>query len=474
MAEKTTETINRTARELFQKAQAALERNNLDYAIEMFMQCLNSEPNFLKARQYLRLSQRKRHQSTSSFKRVFTAATTAPTLTKAKMAMAKNPQEAMSLAEEVLSQDPQHSQALILLAEAAEAAQMPETAIQTLEYLVQINPNDAKGLHILARSYNAVERYEEARDIYERILRINPADFTAQKGVKDATARGAMQSGGWQEAKSYRDVIKDKEEAVALEQQSRMVRAEDMTENLIKEKLALLAREPDHPVLRLDLGKLYAQKGDYKTALSYLEKIMTEEGGADSSLEKTVFDIKTEMLSALIKEKQHQLTASPANAAALENELKLLLDQRNQLELSNAESLVRRYPNDLMYRYDLGVLHMKTGNIPGAIEQFQRAVGQPQRRVSALNYLGLCFHQMGLHDLAVDQFVKAIAELPMMDNVKKEVTYNLGDTYAAMGDQEKAIAEFKKIAAVDFGYRDIKDRIIRKPPPQSPPSAPAS
>jgi tetratricopeptide (TPR) repeat protein len=201
---------------------------------------------------------------------------------------------------------------------------------------------------------------------------------------------------------------------------------------------------------------------------------MTEEGGADSSLEKTVFDIKTEMLSALIKEKQHQLTASPANAAALENELKLLLDQRNQLELSNAESLVRRYPNDLMYRYDLGVLHMKTGNIPGAIEQFQRAVGQPQRRVSALNYLGLCFHQMGLHDLAVDQFVKAIAELPMMDNVKKEVTYNLGDTYAAMGDQEKAIAEFKKIAAVDFGYRDIKDRIIRKPPPQSPPSAPAS
>jgi tetratricopeptide (TPR) repeat protein len=469
MADKTTETISSKARELFQKAQTALERNNLDYAIEMFMQCLNAEPGFLKARQYLRASQRKRHQTTSSLKRVFTAATTAPTLTKARMALAKNPREAMSLAEEVLGQDPQHGQALILLAEAAETAELPEVAIQTLEYYSQINPNDIKGLHILARAYNAVERYNDARDVYDRILRLNSADFTAQKGVKDATARGAMQSGGWdnKDRGDFRDLLKNKEEAVALEQQSRMVRAEDMIENLIKENLAALAREPDNPVIRRKLGQLYFQKGNFAKALEYLEKLMEEEGGTDPSLAKEVYDIKTGMLAAQIKLKQEQMAKSPANAAALENELKALQTEHTKLELSNAENLVNRYPNDLMYRYDLGVLYMQAGDVPRAIEQFQRAVGQPQRRTAALNYLGLCFHQMGLHDLAADQFQKAIADLPMMDNVKKDVVYNLGVTLDAMGETEKAIAEFKKIAAIDFGFRDIKDRIVRKPPPKS-------
>lgn len=464
MAEQTFENISKNARDLFQKAQSALERNNLDYAIEMYMQCLNLEPNFLRARQYLRAAQRKRHEATSAFKRVFTAATTAPLLTKAKIASSKNPVEAMALAEEVLAQDPQHAQALILLAEAAEAAGLPETAVQTLEYYSRIYPNDTRGMHILARTYNAMEKYADARDIYERLLQVNPNDFTAQKGLKDATARAAMQTGGWDMAQSYRDVIKDKEEAVALEQQSRVVRAEDMIENLIQENLTKLKHEPNHPVIRRELGKLYGQKSDYKTALEYLEKIWAEEAGGDSSLEKEIYDIKVKHIGARIKELQDQLAAKPPHAAELQAQLDKLQLEHDKLELTNAIRLVERYPNDLMYRFDLGLLYYKTGDLGSAIEQFQRAVGQPQRRVAALNYLGQCFRQLGLYDLAVDQFVRAASELPMMDNVKKEIVYNLGATYADMGDQDKAIAEFKKIAAVDFGYRDIRDRIIRKPP----------
>jgi tetratricopeptide (TPR) repeat protein len=78
-----------------------------------------------------------------------------------------------------------------------------------------------------------------------------------------------------------------------------------------------------------------------------------------------------------------------------------------------------------------------------------------------LNYLGQCFQQFGLHDLAIDQYAKAIEELPLMDGVKKEITYNLGCAYEALGDHDKAITEFKKIAAVDFGYRDVRAKIAR-------------
>ncbi len=467
MAEKTIDDLNRTANDFYQKALKALERNNYDYAIEMFIQCLALEPNFVKGRYYLRATQMKRSESAGRIKQMMAAARTAPLLTKAKMAMSKNPTEAMNLAEQALSEDPKNGQALSILAEAAEMAQMPETTVQTLEHYTKLHPNDKKALHWLARNYGAAGRWDMARDIYDRLLRTNPNDFDAQKGMKDATAHGAMQTGGWDEAQSYRDVMKDKDEAVALEQESRVVRAEDMTANLIKENLQKLSQDPENPVIQRELGRLYAQKEDFDTALQYLEKIFSAEAGADSTLEKEIFDIKLSRAQSKINAKKDLLAKKPANAAALEKEIADLENEHSQLQLAQNEQLVERYPNDLMYRFDLAVLYMKTGNVQGAIEQFQKAVSQPQRRVAALNYLGQCFSQIGMVDLAIDQYVRAIEELPTMDSMKKELIYNLGLAYETLGDNDKAISEYKKIAAVDFGFKDVKDKIMRRPPPKS-------
>jgi tetratricopeptide (TPR) repeat protein len=465
MAETTAENINPTARGYFEKALAALERNNLDYSIEMFIQCLSTEPNFTKGRQYLRAAQMKKTQSAGGFKRMLATAKTAPLLTKAKLTISKNPSEAMTFAEQVLSEDPKNGQALAILAEAADAGNYPETTVQTLEYYITMNPKDSKTLHWLGRAYGAAGRHDLARDTYERILRVHPNDFAAQKALKDATARGATDGGGWEEATSYRDVIKDKDEAVALEQQSRVVRAEDMTTNLINDNLEKLSREPENPVIHRELGRLYSQKGDFDAALQYLEKILAAEAGSDPTLEREIADIKANRVLAQINAKKTELASRPGDAA-IQQEIADLENSHTQLLLAEAERMVERYPNDLNYRYDLGALHMRVGNIQDAIEQFQKSVGQPQRRVPSLNYLGQCFQQMGLHDLAIDQYVKAIEEIPMMDGLKKELLYNLGSAYETLGENDKAIAEYKKIAGVDLGFRDVKDKIMRRLPPK--------
>ena len=464
MAEKTLENIDRGARDLFEKADYALERNNLDYAIEMLMQCVKIEPNFIKGRQILRAVQMKRAEGTGGFQRAFTAARTSPALTKAKMLVGNNPVEAMNVAEQILCDDPRNGGALLLLAEAAENAGFPETTAQTLEYYVRLHPRDTKTLHWLGRIYTTIERHEFARDVYDRILKIHPSDFEAQKGVQDAIAHGAMQKGGWETAESYRDVIKDKGEAVALEQQSRVVRAEDMIENLIKENLAKLAQDPKNPVIQRELGKLYGQKGDFDSALKYLETIFNAEGGADPSLEEEISLVRVNRLKARSDALKKQLADEPARASELQKQIADIEQEHDKLLITNAERLVERYPNDLLYRYDLGALYMKMGNPQGAIEQLQKSVGQPQRRVASLNFLGQCFQQLGLHDLAVDQYTKAAEELPTMDGLKKDILYNLGQSYETMGQHEKAVAEYKKIAAVDFSFRDVREKITRKPP----------
>jgi tetratricopeptide (TPR) repeat protein len=463
MAEKTFENIDNATRDLFDKARDALDRGNLDLAIEMLMQCVTIEPNFTKGRQILRAVQMKRAEGTGGFMRALSTAKFTPLLTKGKMQVSSNPAEAMNVAEQILCSDPRNSGALLLLAEAAENANFPETTVQTLEHYTKLHPHDTKALHWLARNYTAVERHDLSRGAYDRILQIHPNDFQAQKGVQDAVAHGAMQKGGWEDAESYRDVMKDKGESVALEQESRVVRAEDMIDNLIKENLAKLAQDPENPVIQRELGKLYGQKGDFETALQYLEKIFNAEGGADPSLEEEISQVRATRIEARRDALKKQLASGPANAAELEKQIADIEQEYDKLLLSNAERLVERYPNDLLYRYDLGALYFKLGNFEGGIEQFQKSAGQPQRRVASYNYLGQCFHRLGHYDLAVDQFTKAAEESPSMDALKKDILYNLGQAYEALGQHDKAVAEYKKIAAVDFSFRDVRDRITRKP-----------
>lgn len=466
MAEKNSSNINPRANEFYQKALAALERKNLDYAIEMFIQTLNVEPNFTKARQYLRATQMKQTESAGGLKRMFTGAKLQPLLTKAKMALQKNPTEAMTLAEQALTEDPKNSQALYLLAEAAEIAKLPETVVQTLETYARLNPRDVKPLHWLARSYKETGQHEQARETYERLLQINPNDFEAQKGTKNSVADGAMAGGGWEDnTTSFRDKLKDKDESVALEQQSRMVRAEDMLDSLIKEKLAALAKEPDSSLIQRELGKLYTQRENFDESLRYLEALYAKEGGTDPSLEKEIGDTKIKRLEHKIGQHKKQLE-NASDAAAVTNEIAALETELEQLRLSEAQRLVERYPNDLMYHYELGTLYMKAGNIDGAVEHLQKSRGQPQRRVASLNNLGQCYQQMGLPDMAVDTYNEAIAELPVMDGLKKDLLYNLGNAYELMGDQEKSLAAFKEIAKVDFAFRDVREKIMRRPPPK--------
>jgi tetratricopeptide (TPR) repeat protein len=463
MAEKTADNIDRRARDLYNKGLAAFERNNLDYAIEMFMQTLAIEPDFLQCRKILRAAQLKRAESVGKLKQMMASARLQPLLAKAKLAVSKMPLEAIALAEQALCDDPRSGQAMAILAEAAETAEMHETAAQTLETYTKINPRDAKALHWLARAYTNMSKHDLAREVYERLVQMSPKDFEAQKGLQDSTAKGAMAGGGWEEAQSFRDVIKDKDEATALEQQSRMVRGEDMVQNLIDETLAKAQHDPGNPIYRRELGKLYAQKEDYDTALQYLEELFAAEAGADPTLDKEISDLKRKRITSKITKKKAELAANPVNAE-IQKEIEALELEFNQHQLADAERLVEKYPNDLMYRFDLGVLYMKTGNIDGAIEQLQKSRQQPQRRVASLHYLGQCYQQAGLTDMAIDAFNEAISELPTMDGLKKEVLYNLGNAYEEMGDQEKATGAFKEIAKVDFGFRDVRQKVMRKPP----------
>ena len=129
MPEKALHELPRDLRDLFQKGSVALQRQNYDYAIAIFSQVLQTEPAFFDCRQALRVAQfKKSGGSTSFFKKVFSGASSSPQMAKAQMTARKNPLEAMQIAEQILTGDPNNSGAHKILAEAALAAGLPRTA----------------------------------------------------------------------------------------------------------------------------------------------------------------------------------------------------------------------------------------------------------------------------------------------------------------------------------------------------------
>ena len=236
MPVKTEQDLTDAQRGPWLKAVAAIELRNFGYAISLLQEILRQEPEFLSGRQLLRRTEiRKAKAEKKSF---FTVPTSALAVMKAQREMKKDPKRALEMIEKILEAEPFHRQANLLLKEAAVAAGFPEIGVHALQTLLEEKPRDTKLLHELGRLYRHMGENEAEVEIYRRITEADPTDGEALRLGKDAAARSSMQSGGWTQAESYRDLIKDKSVAISLEQQSRMTLTGDSLEQQIHETYA--------------------------------------------------------------------------------------------------------------------------------------------------------------------------------------------------------------------------------------------
>ncbi len=453
MEEVTLEQIPRKTRDLYEKAMAALERGNAGYALDMLKQVISIEPGFMLARKNLRIAQVKimlarkpnamTHQM-ASLKGTFT-------LMSAQGKLKKNPQAALEGAEKLLEIDPLNLPFLKFFAQAAEAAGMPGVAVQTLEITRPYFAKEVSFLRLLARLYIETNQPGGAKDCYAAVADLLPNDQLAIKNLKDAAALDTMKSGGWDNMKGdFRTKLKDKKEAILLEQQAKSVKGEADIDSLITERLKDIEREPQNMNFRRALADLYVRAERFDEALQALDEATQAAGRSDPQIERTASQIKVKKFDLAIAEARE--AGDEATAAAQEKE-------KADFLYNDAIDMVKRYPNDLQFRYELGYQLYVRKQFNDAIEEFQLAQRNPQRRTRALYYLALCFTEKGQFDIAFEQLQKAASELTLMDETKKDVIYQMGLLAEKMGRTDEAIAFFKEIYGVDIKYRDISQRI---------------
>ncbi len=462
MPEKHLSEVPRAQRDFYEKANVAVLRRNYDYAITILSEVLAGEPGFYLARQTLRKAQMEKSgrapnaAGTSFFKKVLGGASSSPLLATGQLALRKDPGEALQIAEQILSNDPYNSGAHRLVVDAAVAADMPRTGILSIELMFRNGVKDRQLSQQLAQFYSQVGETKRAEGVYQELLRANPNDADVAKAYKDLTARQTMTESGYDTVGngqgSYRDLLKDKDEAVKLEQEHREVKTEDVADQLIREYEERLTTEPKNLKLLRNLAELNAQKKDFDRALEYYNRLAASEIGADPSLEKAIVDLK-------LKKMDYQLSQLDPNASDYQEQVARVQAEKAAFELDEAKKRVDRYPTDLQIRFDFGVLLLRASRLGPAIAEFQKAQANPALRIQAMSYLGQCFARRNMNDLAARTLQNAIKEKLVFDDEKKDLIYALGLVLEKMGKQAEAIEQFKQIYESDIGYKDVAAKV---------------
>lgn len=455
MAEKTLVEIPVAQRELFDKGLAALQKNNLDYAVTLFVQVLRSEPGFYECREALRAAQHKRagNRGGGLFKKLLGSANT---LTSGRLALRTNPLEAILIAEEALNQDPSNMQAHDLLADAALQAHLPKTALLSLEVAFKANPSDRRLAEKLVEAHTQLGNRARAEKLLRDLLASDPGNPALNERLKNLLALRTLREGGYEQLASgtgsYRDVLRDKEQAKSLEQEHREVKDADVVDRLISEQEALRAADPANPRVLRTLGDLCLKKGDFDRAIGCYEQILAATGLNDPLILQCIRDARVAQFGAAEKAVD---PATDEGRRALED----LRQRREVFLLEDARRRVEANPTDLLVRFELGELHFKAGRMGEAIAELQKAQNNPNKRLAAMGLLARAFLQRGMNDMAARKLQDALKEKQVFDDEAKDLTYHLGIVLEKMNRPQEAIEQFKLIYEQDIAYRDVMARV---------------
>jgi tetratricopeptide (TPR) repeat protein len=422
-------------------ARTALDRGNPDYAIELLGDVLRREPGCLVVRRFLRAAQVKRLAGSSRLKRAVQGARRYPGLLWAGWLRRRQPAKSMDLAEEVLGWNPIQPGALRVLADAALRLDLKETAIFTLEALMDARPADARPAVALSRVLLQLERPGEALKIAEAWSRRRPQDEVFRDLLKEALVTQSLHKGGWDSGSgSYRDKLRDEEEAVDLEKRSRSATPAETLQRVIREAREAIGRDPEALNHHVTLVRAYQDSGDYEQAIEWLGRARRLRAGAsDPSLARRAVDLEVA-----------RLRANRVGDEAI-----------RETRVAGFLKLVGEFPRESPFRFELAGLLLAAGRLDEAIRHYQEVQGVGTFRVRATAGLADCFFRKGMPDLALAQYETARDALPVMDELKKHVVYQLALCQEAAGRTAEAMTAFKSIYASDIDFRDVAARIGR-------------
>ena len=440
-------------RTLWLKALSAVELQNYSYAVNLCQAVLKDAPGFVEAR---KLARRCAVKETGGVKKKGGFFGSGTSTSRLQGQIKKDLKAGLIALEKELESDPNNADLNELLFDTAVQQNLSETASFALETVRRGSPENTKMLHKLASYYLARDLPQEAAGVYKDIIKQDPSDIDAVKGEKDSTARASMKSGGW-ESGGLEDSKKDASGDQELEEADRAGMTREQKEEKLGRLMGQYQQDQNNLLVVKEIAELYEDFGSWQDAHGFYAWAH-QLSHNDATLKTKAEKMKAKEAEEQIKVLEEQLAADPGNEE-LAAQILGYKQERSKESVAEAQVRVDQNPTDPQLRFDLGLALYNSGDYNGAIPHLQQAKRNPHIRTRVLLTLGRSFDAKTMYDIAISQLEEALEDLHAMDGTKKEVLYEIGLIYMKMDKKDEALHNFKQIYEVDYGYRDVAQRV---------------
>lgn len=442
--------------ELFEKGKRAFEKKNYDYAIDLFTQVLEKQPDNRKARQLLRETEvRKAEQDGYPNAVMAKMYGLVPWL---KSRWYSEPDDVIPACEEYLKIDPNDLQTRILLSQSLREKGFLESAILELRQLTD-KYSDRPELHEqLAVLYEAAGETDKSTKHLQRVKELDPSNRDVEERIKNTMAESTVEKGGWQEAESTQELIRDQEKADELERDQKMLTEPDEIKEAIKENKKRINEadlSEDETFERWNrIGELFEKLDDYDSAISAFEKASSIRP-EDGQLVMKIGDLKLRKWDERINSVKKRLDQEPENEE-LQEKLEKLKKKQLKERVKEYEKRVKNHPTDMELRFHYGRYLRQAGKTDEVISQLQQAVKDPNVKTKAYSHLGRAFMDKGHPDMAIDQLKNGLEDARSTER-EVDLKYDLARAYMEDNQWKEAEENLRQILEEDYGYKNASE-----------------
>lgn len=440
----------------FEQGSKVSASGNYDYATQMFTQCVTGDPaNLLYTQNFISNLQKKYNNNKTGAKLAGMRSAGAKGIVK-KAAVSKDWLGVITAGLKVLELNPWDTAALADMAQACDQLKFDEAQLVYLKAALDADIKDPEVNRLLGRALGRQGQFDQAIACWMRVQQAKPSDEEARRSIANLTVEKTIHKGGYEEAESSTQVMVDKQQQA--ERQGRAGGTASPEEQLEKR----LKKDPANMSLYLELADLHIKEERFEQAVEVLNRGLQASGGA--------VEMRERLEDAELRRARHQLAIAEKKAKSEDTAEAKALYQQMWTELNNKELEVYRnrsdrYPNNLGFKFELGLRLQRAKNFQEAIKVLQECRSDPKRKGQVFFYLGVCFESIKQYKLALSNYEQAIEALSEREiDDRKRAIYRAGSlAMDRLKDWEAAEKHLTVLAGMDFSYKDVGERLDKLP-----------
>lgn len=445
---------------LTDKAREAVQRRNYPYAIDLYQQALALNPDDVETRKELRATAARHVKESGIGKSSALLKGFVPLVKVVLLGLLGKHEKLMIECERFLAWAPTNRFVLTKLGDAASNLGCHRTAVYIFGELVAANSKDLNSLKKLGRAHEANKDIAAALAAYDNVLKLSRHDQEGSQKVRDLSAQ--MTSSKYAGGGGSWDKQLDKEKTIQRDRAGGELRTPEDVQAAIALAQEAAEKHPDNASGWSRLGefyrRLYSMTGEEAAYESSKQSFAKAREILSSDYRFTMYTEDLDLLR--YRRRLNDLAARvKAGDQAARAEHGKLRKEYDAYELDSFERRAKHYPTDVNIAFQLANVYYARKMLDQAISKYQQARDNPANRTVSLDRLGLCFATKGQHDLAVKQFEDALREMEVMNEEKKGILYNLGNTLAKMGKSQEAVRIFTQIYEADINFKDVTERL---------------